>query len=189
MRSDERGSVRLRRRQWPERRRCPSVPASSHVALAADDEDDMDVLPPWKLSEREEWAEAHPWLAGFYFGLLMTPVYLVITGNAERLYLAAIGGLVSWPLFAVGMKHRWGYRWVYRPDAKRHPPPTYRREWSRSDAFLSWFMWLGIVSVVLTPLYLLAGTVRPVLGLAGLIAGLYLALTTWTERRRRRRSE
>lgn len=32
----------------------------------------MNLLPPWKLAEREEWAEARPWLAGLYFGLLMS---------------------------------------------------------------------------------------------------------------------
>ena len=103
----------------------------------------MNALPPWKLAEREEWAEARPWLAGFYFGLLMSlfsAVYPMIIGGTEQLYLAAIVGLASWPLFAVGVKHRWGQR----PDAKAHPPPTYRRRWSRaSDTWLSWFMWTG----------------------------------------------
>jgi len=92
----------------------------------------MNALPPWKLAEREEWAEARPWLAGLYFGLLMSlfsAVYPMIIGGTEQLYLAAIVGLVSWPLFAVGVKHRWGQR----PDAKAHPPPTYRRRWSRAS--------------------------------------------------------
>jgi len=154
------------------------------VTLAADKEDEMNVLPPWKLSERMEWAEAHPWLAGFYFGLLMSPVYLIIMGSTERVYLAlaALEGLVSWPLIAVGVKQRWGQR----PDAKDHPPPTYRRLWSRaSDAFLSWFMWMGIVGVILTPLSLLAGTVRPALGLIGLVAALYMTRSTSMERSRR----
>ena len=82
----------------------------------------MNVLPPWKLAEREEWAEARPWLAGLYFGLLMSlfsAVYPMIIGGTEQLYLAAVGGLVSWPLFAVGVRHRWGQR----SDAKAHPPP------------------------------------------------------------------
>ena len=51
-------------------------------------------LPPWKLAEREEWAEARPWLAGLYFGLLMSlvyAVYLMIIGGTDQLYLAALG--------------------------------------------------------------------------------------------------
>lgn len=156
------------------------------MALAADTKDEMNVLPPWKLAERVEWAEAHPWLAGFYFALLMSPVYLIIMGSTERVYLAALLGLVSWPLFVVGVKQRWGQR----PGAKDHPPPTYRRMWSRaSDAFLTWFMWMGIVDVILTPLFLLAGTVRPVLGLIGLVGALYMTLSTWMERSHRRRPE
>jgi hypothetical protein len=62
----------------------------------------------------------HPWLAGCYFGVLMGLFYaawVVIFAGAEMLYVAVLGGLVSWPLFAVGVKLRWGQR----PDAKDHP--------------------------------------------------------------------
>ena len=52
----------------------------------------MSVLPPWKLAQREEWAEAHPLLAGLYFSLLMFPVYAVVAGT-EQLYLAALASL------------------------------------------------------------------------------------------------
>jgi hypothetical protein len=133
----------------------------------------MKVLPPWKLAERQEWAEGHPRLAGFYFGLLMTPVYLTILGT-ERVYLAALLGLVSWPLFAVGLKQRWGHR--------------RGRVWSRvSDASLSWFMWLGIVVVIFTPYFILIGAVGTADGLIRLIATTGLTLSIWMERRRRRR--
>ena len=148
----------------------------------------MNARPPWKLAEREEWAEARPWLAGFYFGLLMSlfsAVYPMIIGGTEQLYLAAIVGLASWPLFAVGVKHRWGQR----PDAKDHPP-TYRRRWSRaSDTWLSWFMWTGIASVILILFSFLTGTVRTAVGVIGLVAALDITVSTWMERRRRRRPD
>jgi hypothetical protein len=54
---------------------------------------------------------------------------------------------------------------------------------------LFWFMWMGIVGVILTPLFFLAGTVRTVLGPIGLVAALYMTRSTWMERRRRRRPE
>ena len=145
----------------------------------------MSVLPPRKLAEREEWAEARPLLAGFYFGLLMFPVYAVIVG-AERLYLAALVSFVSWPLFAVGVKDRWGQR----PDANAHPRPTYRRMWSRmSDTWLSWFMWMGIAVVILTAFALLTGVLGTAAGLIRLIPAFYFTLSTWMERRRRRRHD
>jgi hypothetical protein len=145
----------------------------------------MSVLPPWKLAEREEWAEARPLLAGLYFSVLMFPVYAVIAGTGQ-LYLAALASLVSWPLFAVGVKDRWGQR----PDAKAHPPPTYRRMWSRmSDTWLSFFMWMGIAVVILTPFALLTGAVGTAAGLIRLVPALYFTLGTWMERRRRRRPD
>lgn len=52
----------------------------------------MNMLPPWKFAERAEWAEAHPWLAGFYFGLLMAPFYavcVIIFGGTELVYVTA----------------------------------------------------------------------------------------------------
>jgi hypothetical protein len=149
----------------------------------------MNVIPPWKLAEREEWAEARPWLAGFYYGLRMSlvfAVYIIIIGGAEQLYLAALAGLVSWPLFAVGVKHRWGQR----PNAKAHPAPTYRRMWSRaSDTWLSWFMWLGIAGSFFVPFFLLTGAVGTAAGLIGFIAALDITRSTWMERRRRRRPD
>ena len=149
----------------------------------------MNVIPPWKLSEREGWAEARPWLAGLYFGLLMSlffAVYLMINGGSEQLYVAVVVGLACWPLFAVGVKHRWGQR----PDAKAHPPPTYRRMWSRmSDTWLSWFMWTGIAVVIFTPFFLLTGAVGTAGGLIRLIPALFFTLSTWMERRRRRRPD
>lgn len=155
----------------------------------------MNVLPPWKLAERGEWAETHPWLAGFYFSLLMAPfcvAWVVILGGTELLYatapvaalVTALAALVSWPVFAVGVKHRWGQR----PDAKDHPPPSYRRRWSQaSDAFLTWFMWMGLVSVIPIVFSLLTGTVRTVVGVIGLVAALEITGSTWMERRRRKR--
>jgi hypothetical protein len=149
----------------------------------------MKVLPPWKLAEREEWAETLPWLAGFYVSLLVSlffAVYPTIIGGTEQLYPAALVGLVSWPLFAVGVKLRWGQR----PDAKAHPPPTYRRMWSRmSDTWLSFFMWAGLSVVILTPYFLLTGAIGTADGLIRLIPALYFALSTWMERRRRRRPD
>jgi hypothetical protein len=149
----------------------------------------MNVLPPWKLAEREEWAEAHPWLAGLYFGLLMSlffAVYPIIIGGTAQPYLAAIVGLASWPLCAVGVELRWGQR----PDAKAYPPPTYRRMWSRrSDTWLSFFMWAGLSVVILTPYFLLTGAVGTADGLIRLIPALYFALSTWMERRRRKRPD
>jgi hypothetical protein len=149
----------------------------------------MKVLPPWKRAEREEWTETHPWLAGFYGGLLVSlffAVYPIIIGGTAQPYLAAIVGLASWPLCAVGVELRWGQR----PDAKAYPPPTYRRMWSRrSDTWLSFFMWAGLSVVILTPYFLLTGAVGTADGLIRLIPALYFALSTWMERRRRKRPD
>jgi hypothetical protein len=150
---------------------------------------EMNVLPPWKLAERYAWAEARPWLAGFYFGLLMSlffAAYPVIIGGTEQLYLAALVGLACWPLCAVGVKLRWGQR----PDAKAYPPPTYRRMWSRmSDTWLLFFMWTGISVVIFTPYFILTRAIGTASGLIRLIPALYFTLSTWIERRRRRRPD
>ncbi len=33
------------------------------------DDDGVKWFPPWSFAARGKWAEAHPWLAGFYSGL------------------------------------------------------------------------------------------------------------------------
>ena len=58
-----------------------------------------------------------------------------------------------------------------------------------SDTWLSFFMWMGIAVVILTPFALLTGAVGTAAGLIRLVSALYFTLSTWMERRRRRRPD
>ncbi len=90
----------------------------------------MHLLPPRSSAERLKWAQAHPWLAGSYFGLFMfafaaflLPVFMKprVTVGVELL-IGASASLLGGLLFAIGTKRRWGLR----PDAESQPL-TYRR--------------------------------------------------------------
>lgn len=165
------------------------------------DGDGVKRLPPWSLAARGRWAEAHPWLAGFYFGLffglfwgllfgLYLPIlfagYVAIPMSGRVAVL--VGGptwVVSWPLFALAVKRRW----FQRPgDENLDLASALRRPWSRlSDRMLSWYIWLFAVSAIVSVFGLVTGPARVGAALTLSVSLLILA-TTWAERRRRRTS-
>jgi Na+/H+ antiporter NhaD/arsenite permease-like protein len=128
-------------------------------------------------------------LSGLYFAVILSLALAVIfwisDGSPGAAVLAALG-LVTWPLFAMSIKHRWGQR----PDAKDRPHPTPRRMLSRSsDRWLSWGLWFGLACIVFTPISLLTGGISVPVALVTLVGAVYLATATWMERRRRARGE
>lgn len=165
------------------------------------DGDGVNWLPPWSFAARGPWAEAHPWLAGFYFGLffglfwglffglflsILFAGYVAIPRSVRVAFL--VGGptwVVSWPLFALGLKHRWfqrpGHETVDLASALRRP-------WSRlSDRMLSWYIWLFAFSAIVSVSGLVTGPAR--VGAAFTLGlSLLILATTWAERRRRRTS-
>jgi hypothetical protein len=144
----------------------------------------MKLLPPWSLAKRQEWAEAHPWLASVYSGLAasLLAVYIAVTKSIAFAVVLAVLIWLSVPLFALSIKRRWGQR----PDASDHPRPTVRRLWSRaSDRWLSRFMWFYALVAVASVFELIRDEDR-----GGAAFVLFLSIvavaTTATERRRRR---
>jgi hypothetical protein len=87
----------------------------------------MDLVPPWSLTKRQQWAEAHPLLASVYAALVgsLVPLYVAVTGSDRFAVFLLICLWLSIPLLAWGIKRRWGQR----PDAEDHPRPTLRRPW------------------------------------------------------------
>ncbi|MGH9196809.1 MAG: hypothetical protein ACRD1T_13830 [Acidimicrobiia bacterium] len=165
------------------------------------DDDGVKWLPPWSLAARGKWAEAHPWLAGFYFGLffglffgllfgLFMPIlfagYVAIPKSVRVAVL--VGGLtwvVSGPLFALALKRRW----FQRLDAENvDVASVLRRPWSRlSDRMLSWYIWIFAFSAIVSVSGLVTGPAR-VNAAFTLGVSLLILATTWAERRRRRTS-
>jgi hypothetical protein len=88
------------------------------------DGDGVNWLPPWSFAARGRWAEAHPWLAGFYSGLffglffgLFLPIlfagYVAIPISVRvAVWVGGPTWVISWPLFALAVKRRW----FQRPD-------------------------------------------------------------------------
>ena len=163
------------------------------------DDDGVKWLPPWSFAARGRWAEAHPWLAGFYFGLffglfwglsfgLFLPILFagyVAIPNSVRLAVL-VGGLtwvVSWALFALALKRRW----FQRLDAETVDlASVLRRPWSRlSDRILWWYTWLSAFSALVSVFGLVTGPDR-VSAAFTLSVFLLILATTWSERRRRR---
>ncbi len=163
----------------------------------------MKWLPPWSFAARGRWAEAHPWLAGFYFGLffglffgplfgLFLPIlfagYVAIPKSVRVAVL--VGGstwVVSWPLLALALALK--RRWFQRPgDENLDLASVLRRPWSRlSDRMVWWNMWLFAFSAIVSVSGLVTGPARVGAALTLGVSFLILA-TTWAERRRRRTS-
>ena len=122
---------------------------------------------------------------GFYIALvlsLLSTVYAISVAGMQGARVAAIAGLLTWPHFAVGIKHRSGER----PDAKDHPLPTFRRPWSRaSDRWLIWTMWTSAAGTICIFFFFFAGMLGLALALLALVAGVDVVVTTWMERKRR----
>jgi hypothetical protein len=96
--------------------------------------------PPWSFEGRGQWARVRPWLAGFYFGLgmaLLVGVYVTVRVSVVAgIAVGAAAFLWCFPLFGLGIKHRWGLR----PDTEDRPPAIFLRPWTAaSDKWLSWF--------------------------------------------------
>jgi len=146
----------------------------------------MDLVPPWSLTKRQQWAEAHPLLASVYAALVgsLVPLYVAVTGSDRFAVFLLICLWLSIPLLAWGIKRRWGQR----PDAEDHPRPTLRRPWSRtSDRWLSRFVWFYMAMGVASLFGLLSDEVRGSSALV-LLFSVFVAATTWFERRRRQRA-
>jgi hypothetical protein len=62
----------------------------------------MGWLSPKSMAEREEWAKAHPWLAGLYFASLFWIVFplFALTDSKVSLESAYLFGLALWPVTA-----------------------------------------------------------------------------------------
>jgi hypothetical protein len=164
------------------------------------DGDWVNWLPPWSFPARGRWAEAHPWLAGFYFGLFFglfwglffgpfLPIlfgYVAIPMSVRvAVWVGGLTGVVSWPLFALAVKRRW----FQRPgDENIDLASALRRPWSRlSDRMLSWDIWIFAFSAIASVFGLVTGPAR--VGAAfTLIVSLLILATVWAERRRRRTS-
>jgi hypothetical protein len=151
----------------------------------------MDLVPPWSFAKRQEWARAHPWVVACYFATLTSVftgfVLPVLMGSPASVRFKGLVALVTWPVAAmllfVGLKRQWGVR----PDAEAQPPPSARRMWSRaSDRFLLWWMWLGVAATVVWAVELVTGADLSWPMVLGVLCGIWLATTTWAERRRRR---
>jgi hypothetical protein len=151
----------------------------------------MKWVPPRSSAERSEWAKVHPWIAGFYFGLLLSifmPLVLVTRGvHRFEIIFFSISGLVSWPFFALAMKVGSKRGWGERPNAEGQPAPTWRRPWTRaSDRFVVGGLLLGIASGVAWVPRLFHGGWRELVAAPSFGCALWLALTSWAERKRRR---
>lgn len=147
----------------------------------------MKWLPPKSLAARSEWAQAHPWIAGCYFGLLLSAFLTVPIMIRTGLGPSVLVGIVTWfasgALFALLSKRRWGER----PDAENYPAPTARRMWSRlSDRSLLGFVLLGSAAAISWLVGLVGGSDNPVVAALGLGLSVWLASTSWAERQRRR---
>jgi RHS repeat-associated protein len=71
----------------------------------------MKWVPPRSLAAREEWAKAHPWIAGCYFGLLwgvFLPLSFPVLGSRRLSVGFALGvglgtWILAWALFSFGL--------------------------------------------------------------------------------------
>ena len=161
----------------------------------------MKWLPPWSLAARGKWAEAHPWFAGFYGGLFFGLIWGLFFGLFLPILFAgyvaipmsvrvavSVGGLtwvVSWPLFALAVKRRWGQR---PGDENIDLAAAIRRPWSRlPDRMLPRYIWIFAVIAIVSVFGLVTGPAR--VGAAfTLSVSLLIMAATWAERRRRRTS-
>src|SRR5205823_6255149 len=137
------------------------------------------------FAARAEWSRTHPWLAGCYFGFVMSALFASVFAVRGAPWFGLTFGLVAWPLnallYAILAKRRFGER----PDADEQPLPTLRRMWSRaSDRFLGWMMALGVLSG-LGSIVALAFPGRSIMDVIGLVGGIWMAASTRAERKLR----
>jgi hypothetical protein len=163
------------------------------------DDDGVKWLPPWSFAARGRWAEAHPWFAGFYFGLFFGLFWGLLFGLFLPILFAGyvaipisirvaawVGGptwVISWPLSALAVKRRW----FQRPGTENIDlAAALRRPWTQlSDRMLPWYIWIFAFSTIVSVFGLVTGPAR--VGAAfTLIVSLLILATTWAERRRRR---
>ena len=83
-------------------------------------------LPPGDLGARTQWTDEHPWVAGVYFGFVLSvglSAFEALGANAPVWFVIAVG-IPAWAvgsiLFSALIRRRFGQR----PDADRHPLPT-----------------------------------------------------------------
>jgi hypothetical protein len=88
-----------------------------------------------------------------------------------------------WPMFAIGMKRRWGFR----PEIEDAAAPTFRRPWSQaSDRWLSTFKWLSAFGAVVLAVGVVDGMDRTILGgFIPFLLDILFVLTIRNERRHR----
>ena len=147
-------------------------------------------IPPRSLGDRTLWAEEHPWIAGCYFGLMLTvfiSAFEMIRTRASIWLVLAIGvptWVFAWVPFSLMVKRRFGQR----PHAEQHPTPTWRRPWTRaSDRVLSLLILMGLLGVLAWLGGLITRTENPFLAGLVLVSGTWFLGTAWVERQRRRR--
>jgi hypothetical protein len=136
-----------------------------------------------------DWSRQHPWIAGCYFATWMSVfVYILplLIKTSADLEFRAVLALVTWPptvlLFGWSVKYRVGLR----PDAEDHPRPTRLAPWRwTSDRSLSAFWWLGVAGVLVTLIHW-GDRSRPLGAVIGSCSSLWIVVTTWQERKRRR---
>jgi hypothetical protein len=150
----------------------------------------MEWRPPRSIAERQEWAKAHPWLVGCWFGVTFFAFSVVLGLEKTTLWRSIVGGalvsvvaaLLFVPLFKLGSKRRWGEH----TNAEALPPPTWTRMWSRtSDRFLRWTLVLSSLAFLVSAADVASGTDHAARASIALLAGTWLVVTTWLERRRR----
>ncbi len=153
----------------------------------------MKWVPPRSLVARLEWAKAHPWIAGFYFGLFMfifgaflLPALAGTSADVRfEVLVGAAGGAASGMFTVLALKRGW--EWGRRPDAENYPAPTARRMWARySDRLLLWMMLLGVAFTVSAVFGLITRSDNSWRVAYGIAVGVWLSSTTWREHQRRR---
>ena len=164
-----------------------------HANVKADhdgsDDDGVKWLPPWSFAEREQWAKAHPALAGFYFGVIagitLGEYVTIRTGVGTGILVGLATLACSWPLFALALIRRW----FERPNGENLDfASTLRRPLSRlPDRILWWFTCVFAFGTLVSVIGLVAGPAR-VSAAFTLSLNLVLLAAAWIERQRRRAS-
>jgi len=143
-------------------------------------------IPPRTLPAREQWARENRWVAGLYFGLLLSAFMTVWYWSRWPEWYAIAGGILTWPFatigFAAGIRRRWGQR----PEPDRYPIPTRRRPWTRaSDRFLMLALLIGIAGGLTWALGTVRGDENLAIGSLVTAGCAWFVATAWSERRRR----
>ena len=146
------------------------------------------LVPPRDLGARTQWAQEHPWVAGVYFGFVLSvaiSAFEMLSSKAPVWFIVVVG-VPAWALssilFSIMIRRRFGQR----PDADRHPLPTGSRPWTRaSDRFLRWFLVVSAGGVVVSVIELVTWSKRPLASALSFAASAWLFGTLLAERRRR----